>query len=420
MKEREGAYDFLENPHIKAEALAEGMFAATAKRASGLAYAYVAIDGSSLSLTDGSGVKGFGPVNTQKHRAKGVMVNSALATTPEGTPLGLVDQAFWSRPPTLKLTKSQVIVRNKKRTFAEKEPSEMLRSAKRSIARLGVHGVKAWVVIDRAADNQDILEGLVDSDCFFSVRATHNRYLNKEDRLRDVLDEGSIVGCYEVDIGRSAHRPARRVQLEVRSKCVEVPIRRGKSDERKLTLTAVWVRERSADKDALDWMIYTNVPVCTLAEGQRVVDSYRTRWRIEEFHRTWKSGHCNVEDAQLQSLEALVKWATLLAAVATRIERLKYSSRHHPNQPATSVMETVEIEVLQIFHREGQSKPAAAKPVAAVSVAEVTQWIASMGGWMGKSHGLPGSVTLARGLERLENLVAGFKLAQSLAGRART
>lgn len=45
---------------------------------------------------------------------------------------------------------------------------------------------------------------------------------------------------------------------------------------------------------------------------------YTARWLVEEFHKTWKSGLCMVEDTQLRSAEAIDKWATLLATVAGR------------------------------------------------------------------------------------------------------
>lgn len=47
--DREGAYDFLENPLVKPEALAESVFMATAERAGDENYVYVSIDGSSLT-----------------------------------------------------------------------------------------------------------------------------------------------------------------------------------------------------------------------------------------------------------------------------------------------------------------------------------------------------------------------------------
>jgi Transposase DNA-binding len=72
-KEREGAYDFLESRLVKTDSVAESVFAATAARARGVAFAYVIIDGSSLTLTDAKGEKGFGPVGTRTQKANGLI-----------------------------------------------------------------------------------------------------------------------------------------------------------------------------------------------------------------------------------------------------------------------------------------------------------------------------------------------------------
>ncbi len=177
--------------------------------------------------------------------------------------------------------------------------------------------------------------------------------------------------------------------------------------------------ERGAGKDALSWTLYTNAPVHTEQDGLWIVEAYRTRWRVEEFHRTWKRGECNIEDSQLRSVEAVAKWAIIMAAVATRIERLKYSSRHKPDELATLVLTTTEIEVL--LHDQRQRAPKGARfrrrPIESVTIAEATDWIALMGGWIGEANGPPGSITLARGLERLGLLAQGVALSRELNGR---
>ena len=75
------------------------------------------------------------------------------------------------------------------------------------------------------------------------------------------------------------------------------------------------------------------------------------RWRIEEFHRTWKSGACNGEDTQLRSREAVIRWASMLAVVAVRIERLKRLSREEPTRSAADELSDIEIEVLLLLKR---------------------------------------------------------------------
>ncbi len=152
----------------------------------------------------------------------------------------------------------------------------------------------------------------------------------------------------------------------------------------------------------------TNVPVLSAEHARRILESYQARWRVEEFHRTWKQGQCNVEDAQLRSMDAVIKWSTILAAVATRIERLKYLSRNKPTEAATLEFGADEIEALVLDHarRTRRRKRSNTPP----TILQATQWAAELGGWTGLRTGPPGSITLARGLERLAYLVEGIAL----------
>ena len=82
------------------------------------------------------------------------------------------------------------------------------------------------------------------------------------------------------------------------------------------------------EEERLEWKLLTTIDARETLDIQRVIEAYTYRWRIEEFHKTWKSGACNGEDSQLRSYEAIVKWATVLGAVATRVERRETPFSH--------------------------------------------------------------------------------------------
>ena len=106
----------------------------------------------------------------------------------------------------------------------------------------------------------------------------------------------------------------------------------------------------------IQWLLLTNHPVRDKQEIRQVVFGYTMRWRIEEFHKTWKTGWCDVEqtqllrtqavircllrvsqsdrasETQLLRTQAVIRWVTILAMVATRVERLKILSRRSRNQ----------------------------------------------------------------------------------------
>lgn len=413
--EREGAYDFLENDAIPASAIGEMLYAASVEHAKAESLVYVVVDGSSLTLTDGDEAKGFGPIGSANCPVRGVQVMTALGVSRDGVPLGVLDQNFWARPPRVKRSRAAAAKRNANRAFEEKETAHFVRSTLNAVERLAHAGVHAWAVIDREADNRDILLGLAEAKCLYTVRSHWNRPTIDDGKvpLRDALRGQPLLGTYEVEIGRTGQRAARRATLGVRAKRVELYFaKRGKKPAQTLTVWAVWLREHSLDAERLDWLLFTNAPVTNAEQAQRVVESYRFRWRIEEFHRTWKSGECNVEDAQLRSMEAMVKWATILAAVATRIERLKYLSRNKPDEPATIELDEDEIEALKLDQRRrrpgSKNKTLPNKP----TIAEATRWIAELGGWIGPANGPPGAVTLGRGMRRLGDFVDAIRLAR--------
>lgn len=417
--EREGAYDFLENDAIAASDIAEMLFAASVERAKAERLAYVVVDGSSLTLTDARASKDFGPIGSPNCPARGLQVMNALGVSRDGVPLGLVDQIYWARPPRVKRTRAEAAKRNAQRPFEEKETSNFVRAAQNAVERLARADVSAWVVIDREGDNRDILLGLADSKCLYTVRSHWDRPTLGEDglkgpKLRQALREEPLLGTYTIDIGRTGQRAARRATVGVHAKLVELRFaRREHKPAESLHVWAVWLREHTTDGTPLDWLLFTNAPVTNAEQAERVVESYRTRWRVEEFHRTWKQGECNVEDAQLRSMNAMVKWATILAAVATRIERLKYLSRNKPDEPATIELGEDEIEALKLDQR--QRRPGAKKRArlpAVPTIAEATRWVAQLGGWIGPANGPPGSSTLARGMQRLGDLVAAIRLAR--------
>jgi hypothetical protein len=171
----------------------------------------------------------------------------------------------------------------------------------------------------------------------------------------------------------------------------------------RLAVTAVWAREEGtapAGEDPIDWLLYTNVPVVTFQDALRVVRTYALRWRVEECHRTWKTGRCNVESTQLRSYAAVKRWAIILIVIAARIERLKHLSRNAPDTPASVELSEFELRALIALKYE-DSEP----PKGELTIGQATRIIAEFGGWANKYSKTkkPGSVVLGRGLEYLQS-----------------
>lgn len=216
-----------------------------------------------------------------------------------------------------------------------------------------------------------------------------------------------------MDHKEHADRKERRACLGVRASSLTLELRNmttGKRYSQKLNVVMVReVRTTPKGEKPLEWTLLTNHPIATQAQIERVIYGYTLRWRIEEFHKTWKSGLCNVEETQLHSKEAVKRWATILAAVATRAEKLKHLSRETPNEPASVELTADEEQMLRLLRTK--YGPTKERQPSELTVELAVRWIADFGGYVGKSSGgPPGSITIQRGLERLLMATEGMKV----------
>jgi hypothetical protein len=171
-------------------------------------------------------------------------------------------------------------------------------------------------------------------------------------------------------------------------------------------------------------MLLTNGPVATREEALAIVRSYQARWRIEEFHKTWKSSHCNVEATQLHTMHAATIFATMHASVAARAERLRHLARTAPDEPASVELTRSEREAIAVCAYQlanlpltpggrRQHKMVVPDP-ATMTIGVAVQWIALQGGYTGSTptRGPPGAIVIGRGLE---DIIATAKTIETLA-----
>jgi hypothetical protein len=422
--DRQGAYDFLESPHVKADAVVAGVTGAGARRAAEYPFVFVPLDGTSINVTDLANAKGFGSVGSRERGALGLKAITALAVSPAGVPLGVAALEWWARGP--RPTRSRLA-----RTVDEKETKHWFAAVDtvtRSFAA-SAEKTRAWFQVDREGDSQRFLEKLADTGHLFTVRSQSDRRLyvpgavlrptpytleNRRRRyLRSYLSRREPVTFELLEVPARGGAPSRLTCVSIRAASVTLWLRdKQRSDNRTLAVNAVWVREhgggpmhrsRSGQSKSrqLDWLLLTNHPVDTVEEVNQVVFGYTQRWRIEDFHRAWKRGGCNVEDTQLRARDHVIKWATILAAVAVRAERLKHLAREKPTAPATELLSELEIRALKLLKSQ-QKKKNEIIPDGVPDLETATRWIADLGGYTGKSSGgPPGTVTISRGLQDL-------------------
>lgn len=396
--EREGAFRFVENDAVDAGQIAAASHEATARRCKAETV-LVALDQSTLSVTDRQRSKGFGRTAHNTRRKRGVEVMTALAVS-DGVSVGVLAQQWWLRSET----RSPEWEKDK-RPERERESDLWRRTLESACATLREHApdVEPWFQLDRGGDIGAVLRRAKELDARLTVRAAYDRSVAGGRQLRHALRAAPVLGHYELRVPRGYRRKRRVARIEVCATAVRLRVGddvRSHNRKRELDFHVVRVRELRAPRgvEPIAWTLLTTVAVDDLDDAMSVVRAYTSRWRVEDFHLAWKSGVCDIESSQLRSLPAFRRWATIAAAVAARAEHLKTLSRSTPDVPALTELSRDEVDAAIVLSETKRFKIGDA-----LTIEQAVRLIADLGGYTGKSSGgPPGARVIARGLHDVE------------------
>jgi hypothetical protein len=216
LAERQGAYDFIESDCIDSEAIGASVAVDTARRCAEHDWVYVPMDGTSLKLWDGTGGrKDFGAIGTYRNGATGLKLENALALSPDGVPIGVAAQVWWTRPREREHARRP----SYKVNVAKKETRFLLACIDQVTQSMEQHapGTRCWFQMDRGCDAQYVLLHLAASGHYFTVRSqTRRRMLTVGKRkiwLKNSLQKQPELGELTLDLPETESRKARRAIL---------------------------------------------------------------------------------------------------------------------------------------------------------------------------------------------------------------
>ena len=415
--EREAAFRLVENDDVPALEIAAASHRAAARRSVEEDFVFVPVDGTTLNIRDDDGRKELGLISTRGVGAHGLQVMSAIAVLQDGTPIGICGQRYWARREPVGVGRHDY----DPRTVEEKETKYWLEVMAQTETAFASEApdTRPWFQADRGADAWPVLLDAVERGVMITIRAAQDRRVQAEidgqkEYLWPYLESQDVGGTYVLPVSAGHGRKARDAFMLLRWCRVTLLVRsRDSATRRPVDMWAVRTTEEGTTprgEKAIDWLLLTTHPVTSLSAAALVLLGYATRWRIEDFHKVWKTSGCNVEDTQLEARDHIERWATVHASVAMRILRLTHLGRGKPDEPATVELAQAEIDAVILLQ-----KPRGALRGTVPTIAEVTRWIADLGGYTGKSSGgPPGPKVIARGLRRLEPvaqvLLGGAKL----------
>ena len=397
------AYRFFDHPGMTMEKLLDPHRNATLERMRREPVVLVVQDTTSLNYTAHPDMQGIGPIGTKVDGPQGLMLHNTMAFRPDGLALGLLDVQCWARDPANFGCKKQrhATAIEDKESYKWLRPLASTREAARRCPK-----ARLVTVCDREADIYEFFDKARQDGCELLVRAKQNRALDRSaSRLWPHMQSLTEAGVIELGVPRRATQPARTARMSVRFAELTLAPPRGKKHLPPIPLTVVWTTEIEPPTGIkpLQWMLLGDGPATTLEQALERVRWYACRWGIEVFHRTLKSG-CKVEDRQLATTDRLEACLAIDMVVAWRIQHLTWLGRAVPDLPCTVAYDDEHWKALAVFTT---GKPPQTLPP---TLRQMNLLVARLGGFLArKGHANPGTETMWRGLERLEDIAASYK-----------
>jgi hypothetical protein len=368
-------------------------------------------------------VPGLGLIGGSEEGQQGFLLHSVLAVSaplpaepdpsghrPPVTILGLVDQQYLVRSPRPAATSKQTISRQ--RAERDRESDRWLESSRR-IGPAPTNAEIHWVrVADREADIYEYLRECREHGHGFLVRVSQDRVVldpSNGKRMGLVFEHITGVepcGGMYLDLRGRDGQKARRAQLllscgPVRVRAPErAGIAAGTNEPIDCWFIRVWEPSPPEGVEAMSWVLYTHERTETLPAALVGAMDYATRPLIEEFHKGLKTG-LRAEELQLETGHRLFAAIAVMSIVALRLLDIRELGKAVPEAPApVTGLSDLELELLSLAVNRRLT-----------TVASVLLALGRLGGHMNrKSDGMPGWITLWRGMTTLRLLVRGAEL----------
>jgi hypothetical protein len=403
--------------------------------------ALVAQDSSSLNYTTHRAMEGIGPIGTRVNGPQGLILHeanvyrerqalttnvyrerqaltTAMVFRPDGLPLGILHADCKARDPEEFGKKHE----RARRPIEEKESYKWIKALDPIREAAGqCPETRVVTVADREADIYEFFHAAQEKELDLLVRARLNRKLAKSStadnagdaeapdetalRLQEHLEKLPEAGRIGLSVPRHGKQEVRIARMSVRYAQVSFAPPTANAALAPIPMWVVWTAEISPPKDAepLEWFLLTTVPIASLDDAAERILWYARRWGIEVFHRILKSG-CEIEDRQLGTVSRLKNCLAIDMVIAWRIHHLTHLGRATPELPCTIAFDDDQWKAVLVFTT---GEPAPETPP---TLKQMILIIAQLGGFLARqSDGDPGTQTLWRGLQRMDDIAWAAK-----------
>lgn len=340
-----------------------------------------------------------------------------------GRPLGVLHLETIDRCAKVNGEKGNKTTRKGER---EHEGQRWARGAVGVEQRLGRREQSVVHVMDSEGDSFGTLQAMRQERLDFVVRSCQLARVvvtetEERTQLVDFLPTIEMATCREVPLSRrllkvqtTGRKQGKRNKTDRKQRTAHLLIGAGKADMQRphaapkawpdhlpLNLVRVWELDPPDDEEPVHWVLWTTLPVGTEEEILRVVDIYRRRWRIEEFFKALKTG-CRFEKRRFESKATSTRALAMYLPIAALTLALRSAAVEESDCPASEILPQDHLLALQASAPRLSKRP---------TVQQALMAVARLGGHL-RSNGDPGWLVLARGMEKLNERAAAWRLAR--------
>lgn len=385
--ESKGAYRFFDSEKVSFQELIKPHTELVKIKANSLELVLAIQDTCYISYGHHPAVTDLGHIGAEE--TSGVILHNTLAVNPSSkqpSVIGVLDQ--W--------------IHNRKDTKDDDWKETKLWQEASSRINIDVTKTKVVEVMDREGAVFDIMKHCLSLGHEFLIRTKSNKYVRSPFR-RQIIEAGSkvtAVGHIEIEVQKKEGQKRRKAKLEVKYLPIEVPGPPGRKDE-SINCNLVQVVEVNPPKnqEPLSWYLLTSIEVNSLEDALKVIEWYKYRWIIEEYHKCIKTG-CNVQSKQLRSSFRIENYLGIAGIIAVKLLQIRDLMRINPNELASKVVDQLSLKIIQNYHKIDKE----------LTIKEFYILVAKMGGFLNrKSDGDPGWQTLWKGQLQLFWMIEGAK-----------
>lgn len=421
------AYRWFDNDKVTFDNVLQPHIESTRERIASQQHVILVQDTTEVDLTrPEQQVEGTGPLDGDSRR--GVLLHLLHAFTSNGTALGTIHASVIIRSDDKPSNATKTRAERHATPIEEKESYRWVVALRQAQDEASRHPQTQFVCIgDSESDIYELMADTVGApgNAHWIVRACQDRALTRNSTqetaaksVREELLAAPVLYTAMITVrgrrtkvscenrGRRQPRESREAKVAVRA--ARLTLRPPSRPDRELlpiTLNVVMAHELNPPEGepAVEWILLTDLPIDTVDDVRGVIEKYTTRWMIEVFFRTLKSG-CRVEGRRFEHIDRFLPCLAVYLIVTWRTLYVCRISRECPDISCEAIFEPAEWKSV---YRVVLGKTPRTPP----KLQEMVRVVAQLGGYVNRKRmDPPGPQTVWLGLQRLHDISTCWKL----------